>query len=205
MDFNAELARFNPDPSLSRWITDAVQTLLDQAQKDAAKTRQQVTERDTELFAAKAKIQALTLELAHLRRMRFGASSEALSAEQRDLFQETLISDSAAATDELDRRLAATQSAPTAPPTIRPRAGRQPLPEHLPRIEHRHEPESCMCGQCGKNLVKIGEYISEQLDVEPARFFVHRHIRPQYARRKSSWGTPAVPVRRCRLRRFRQR
>ena len=205
MDFNAELARFNPDPSLSRWIRDAVQTLLNQAQKDAAKTRQQVTERDTELFAAKAKIQALTLELAHLRRMRFGASSEALSAEQRDLFQETLISDSAAATDELARRLAATQSAPTAPPTIRPRAGRQPLPEHLPRIEHRHEPESCMCGQCGKNLVKIGEYISEQLDVEPARFFVHRHIRPQYARRKSSWGTPAVPVRRCRLRRFRQR
>jgi transposase len=55
------------------------------------------------------------------------------------------------------------------------------LPEHLPRIEHRHEPESCTCGQCGKDLVKIGEDISEQLDVEPARFFVHRHIRPQYA------------------------
>ena len=43
------------------------------------------------------------------------------------------------------------------------------------RIEHRHEPESC---QCGKDLVKIGEDITEQLDVEPARFFVHRHIRP---------------------------
>jgi transposase len=27
----------------------------------------------------------------------------------------------------------------------------------------------------------MGEDISEQLDVEPARFFVHRHIRPQYA------------------------
>ena len=55
------------------------------------------------------------------------------------------------------------------------------MPEHLPRIEHRHEPESCTCGQCGKDLVKIGEDISEQRDVEPARFFVHRHIRPQYA------------------------
>jgi transposase len=181
MDFNAELARFNPDPSLSLWITDAVQTLLDQVQKDAAKARQQVTERDTELFAAKTKIQALTLELAHLRRMRFGASNEALSTEQRDLFQETLASDSAAAADELARRLLGVPASPTAPPTIRPRAGRQPLPEHLPRIEHRHEPESCICGQCGKDLVKIGEDISEQLDVEPARFFVHRHIRPQYA------------------------
>jgi len=51
----------------------------------------------------------------------------------------------------------------------------------LPRIEHRHEPESCTCGKCGADLVKIGEDISEQLDVEPAKFFVHRHIRPQYA------------------------
>ena len=184
MEFHAELARFNPDPSLANWITDAVQKMLDQAQKDASEATRlaaQITHRDTELFAAKAKIQALVLELAHLRRMRFGASSEALSAEQRDLFQETLASDSAAAEAELARQRAAVPATPAAPPAIRPRAGRQPLPEHLPRIEHRHEPESCTCGQCGKDLVKIGEDISEQLDVEPARFFVHRHIRPQYA------------------------
>jgi transposase len=73
------------------------------------------------------------------------------------------------------------------------RAGRQPLPEHLPRIEHRHEPDSCTCGQCGKDLVKIGEDISEQLDVEPARFFVHRHIRPQYACRACETIT-AAPI-----------
>ena len=60
----------------------------------------------------------------------------------------------------------------------RPRAGRQPLPDHLPRIEHRHEPESCACGTCGKDLVKIGEDVTEQLDVEPAKFFVHRHLCP---------------------------
>ncbi len=51
----------------------------------------------------------------------------------------------------------------------------------MPRIEHRHEPEACTCGQCGRDLIKIGEDVSEQLDVEPAKFFVHRHIRPQYA------------------------
>jgi transposase len=60
----------------------------------------------------------------------------------------------------------------------RPRAGRGALPDHLPRIEHRHEPESCTCGQCGRKLVKIGEDITEQLDVEPAKFFVHRHLCP---------------------------
>lgn len=77
--------------------------------------------------------------------------------------------------------------------TQRLRAGRQPLPEHLPRIEHRHEPETCTCGQCGGELVKIGEDISEQLDVEPAKFFVHRHIRPQYACRPCERIT-AAPV-----------
>jgi transposase len=113
--------------------------------------------------------------------MRFGTSNEALSAEQRDLFQETMASDLAAAEAEMAKQRADVSPQPPVPPTPRPRAGRQPLPDHLPRIEHRHEPESCTCGQCGKDLVKIGEDVSEQLDVEPARFFVHRHIRPQYA------------------------
>lgn len=187
MDLHTELARFNPDPALANWITGAVQNLLDQqAQKDASRVAEamrlseQITRRDTELHAAQAKIQALILELAHLRRMRFGASSEALSAEQRDLFQETLAADLAAAEDELAKRSEAQAPVPADKPK-RERAGRQPLPEHLPRIEHLHEPESCTCGECGKELVKIGEDISEQLDVEPARFFVHRHIRPQYA------------------------
>ena len=89
-----------------------------------------------------------------------------------------MASDVAAAGAELAKQQAGMPQAPRPP---RARAGRQPLPDHLPRIEHVHEPESCTCGQCGKDLVKIGEDISEQLDVEPARFFVHRHIRPQYA------------------------
>jgi len=55
------------------------------------------------------------------------------------------------------------------------------LPDHLPRIEHRHEPQSCTCGQCGDPLSHIRDDITEQLDVEPAKFFVRRHIRPQYA------------------------
>ena len=87
MDLAAELARFNPDPALANWITGAVQTLVDQAQKDAAEaTRlaEQITRRDSELHFAQTKIQALTLELAHLRRMRFGVRSEALTVEQRE-------------------------------------------------------------------------------------------------------------------------
>lgn len=39
----------------------------------------------------------------------------------------------------------------------------------------------------------IGEDVSEQLDVEPAKFFVHRHIRPQYACRACETVT-AAPI-----------
>ena len=195
MDLAAELARFNPDPALANWITGAVQTLVDQAQKDAAEaTRlaEQITRRDSELRFAQTKIQALTLELAHLRRMRFGVRSEALTADQRDLFQETWASDLAAAEAELAKQAALVTTEPTLPRAPRLRAGRQPLPEHLPRIEHRHELESCTCGQCGNDLTKIGEDVSEQLDVEPARFFVHRHIRPQYTCRACETITAAA-------------
>ncbi len=186
MNLDAELARLNATPALPDWVVGTVQKLIDQAQEEAAESirlSEQVSRRDSELHAAKIKIQALTLELAHLRRMRFGARSEAFSAEAGDLFQETLASDIAAAQAELARKQAeaAATSEPQVPRTPRLRAGRQPLPDHLPRIEHRHEPDSCTCGLCGTALVKIGEDIAEQLDVEPARFFVHRHIRPQYA------------------------
>ncbi len=200
MEFNTERARFTSDPALANWVTGALQGRLDQqGQSDAARVAEaarwaeKITLRDTELHAAKTKIQALTLELAHLRRMRFGARSEALSADQRDLFQETLASDLAAAEAEMAKRLADAPATPSAPPAPRPRAGRQPLPEHLPRIEHRHEPESCTCAQCGNGRVKIGEDISEQLDVEPARFFVHRHLRPQYACRACE-SVSAAPI-----------
>jgi transposase len=153
MDLAAELARFKPEPALAEWVG----ALLEKVKKDALK------------------IQALTFELAYYKRIRFANKSEQFSPEQRELFEESWSADEAALEAEVE------QSGSTTPPPKRERAGRQPIPDHLPRIEHRHEPESCACGQCGKDLVKIGENISEQLDIEPARFFVHRHIRPQYA------------------------
>ncbi len=178
------LALSKTDCDLHDWNGNTVQELLDRLQQQAAETARP----SAALKHANAKNQALTLELAHLRRIRFGVKSEALTAEQRDLFQETLDADIAAC--EAEAEAAVPEAKPQAK---RPRAGRQPLPEHLPRIEHRHEPESRTCGQCGGNLVKIGEDISEQLDVEPARFFVHRHIRPQYACRACETIT-AAPV-----------
>lgn len=157
------------------------------AQVRALFDQQQVRlQRKEALVAEQAfKIMALTHDLAYYRRVRFGKASEALAGEQRMLFDETVDMDLAAIEEELEGQTAAKRQ--------RKRAGRQALPPELSRIEHRHEPQSCQCRQCGADLVKIGEDVSEQLDVEPARFFVHRHIRPQYACRPCETVT-AAPI-----------
>ena len=61
----------------------------------------------------------------------------------------------------------------------RKKGGRRPLPEHLPRIEQVHDIEDKVCS-CGCELKKIGEDVSEQLDIVPAKVRVIRHIRPKY-------------------------
>jgi transposase len=177
----AELDHLDLNPAAKTQVAAMIQALLNQ------------TERDAKTIQAKdCKIEALTHELAQLRRIRFGVKSEILSPLQRDVFEETLDTDLSAIEAEVEQ-LRDDQPCETVVKPKRPRAGRQPLPDHLPRIEHRHEPESCTCGQCGNDLVKIGEDITEQLDVEPAKFFVHRHIRPQYACRTCETMT-AAPI-----------
>lgn len=161
----------------------------DSTQQELAALRRQLAAQDAELKRRELKIQQLTLELALHRRLRFGAKQESFSAGQRDLFIETIDEDGAALAAELEQ---AQTPHPVTPRRPKP-TGRKPLPPELPRIEHRHEPDTCTCGRCGRDLVQIGEDISEQLDVEPARFFVHRHIRPQYACRHCETVT-AAPV-----------
>ncbi len=168
----AKLNQLNLETATKTEVAALIQALIERAEQDA------------KIIQAKdVKIGALTYELAYYRRIRFSTKSEALAPLQRDVFEETWNTDISAIDEEVEQ-LRDDQPCDTVARPKRPRAGRQPLPDHLPRIEHRHEPESCTCGQCGKDLIKIGEDISEQLDVEPAKFFVHRHIRPQYACRR---------------------
>lgn len=186
MDFTAELARFSLDPALSEWVTAQLAGKA-QALAEVERQRAELARNHAEIRQKDLKIQALTLELAHHKRIRFGHMSEAFSPEQRDLFQEAWDADLEAMMAEVEQL-----QDPAARPKRKP-TGRKPLPAELPRIQHRHEPESCTCGQCGLALVQIGEDISEQLDVEPTRFFVQRHVRPQYACRLCETVT-AAPV-----------
>ncbi|MDB5971720.1 MAG: transposase, partial [Hydrocarboniphaga sp.] len=133
------------------------------------------------------KIDALTAEIARLRRVQFSARSEAMNPEQRALFDDAIASDIAAVETEIEAlQSPAVRSARQTPKRV-------PLPAHLPRVETRHEPESCTCGSCGSALTLIGEHVSEKLDCKPLEFFVRRDVHPQYACRACETVT-AVPV-----------
>jgi transposase len=140
------------------------------------------------LSERQAKIDALVLEIAHLRRFRFGRRAEALPPEQHEALQEAVDTDLAAA----EARLSAL-NAPTGEPARVPRnpPKRLPLPPELPRVDVPHRPASCTCAHCDAPLVQLGEDVSEQLDYEPGRFFVRRHVRPRYACRRCETVTQA--------------
>lgn len=64
----------------------------------------------------------------------------------------------------------------------RRKKGRKPLPDTLPRVEiiHDIDEQEKVC-HCGSELSRIGEEVSEKLDIIPAVIQVIRHIRPKYS------------------------
>jgi transposase len=79
------------------------------------------------------------------------------------------------------------QDTPASPKPEQPRKaaphGRTALPEHLPRREVVHDLTEAerLCPGCGQPRTCIGAQTAEQLDLEPARFFVLRTVRKSYA------------------------
>ena len=138
-----------------------------------------------ELTAARAAIQLNALqiekykvELARLRRLKFGQSSERLNrqADQLELTLEDLEAEQAHATCAVAGQTGDEQAAPH----NRPR--RKPLPDHLPRDEVVHAaPAAAGCPSCGGSMAPLGEDVTEVLEYVPGSFRVVRHVRPKLA------------------------
>jgi transposase len=125
------------------------------------------------------KVEILDEELASLRSRFFGRSSESFNEEEQR--QLRLFDEAEAAVQETET---STEQPPLVhiPEHTRGRAKRRPLPEDLPREEVVIDipEEDKRCG-CGAELARIGEEVSEKLDVIPPRVRVIRTIRPKYA------------------------
>ena len=129
---------------------------------------------------SEAMIQELKLEIAKLRRDKYGISSErrARLIDQLELQLEEL---EAAATEDA---LAAEQATPDEQsavlPFMRRKPVRKPFPEHLPRERVViAAPTSCTC--CGsERIVKMGEDITETLEVIPRQWKVIQTVREKF-------------------------
>ena len=133
----------------------------------------EIERKDREIAWRDAKLEKVNFELARLKRWKFGAKTEAMTAEQRQLFQDTLAEDEASLQAQLAALQAGLPETPKTAPAARAKPRRQALPEHLQRVEHHHEPEliACPTPGCGQPMARVGEDISEKLDIIPAQFF----------------------------------
>jgi transposase len=149
--------------------------------QEIAELRALLAEREAELAAARAELTGAKLrieqyqaQLAKLRRMQFGRSSERLDAQiaQLELLLEDLEEGEAARSTPARRE-------PAMPSRERRQPVRRPLPEHLPREEVVHHPQT-VCPGCGSTrFSRIGEDVTEVLEKVPARLKVIRHVRPK--------------------------
>lgn len=121
----------------------------------------------------KLEIERLTLLLEKLKRMVFGRKSEKL---MRQIEQLELELEEAYITE--GRRLEQLEAQPPVQPTLR--SPREPLPAHLPRETREHLPADAQCPDCGGEWKKLGEDVSEVLDLVRVRFHVVRHVRPRF-------------------------
>ena len=145
---------------------------------------------ERELHWAHLKIQVLEERLRQQRIKLLGPRSETLSDLQLELLAEEEPGVSRQEVEAEARR----EPLPKTPRRERaPHPGRQRLPDNLPRVEEVIPCTEQNCQACGAATTLIGYDQSEQLDVEPARYFVRVVKREKRVCRACQPGTVQMP------------
>jgi hypothetical protein len=161
--------------------------LIEQLKKQLAVTseRLQLSELRVQLLEEKLRLQRIA---------KYGPGSEKLTSLQLELLElEPGVSNLEVAAEGEREGLP-----PSSDKAKRKRhPGRQTLPASLPRVERLISctSEQCVCAGCGQATTVIGYEESEQLDVEPAKYFVLVTKREKRAcKRCEERGVMAAPL-----------
>jgi transposase len=137
---------------------------------------------EAEVRARERVIEQMKFTIAKLRHEQFGQSSERSAVlEQLELQLADMEEDAAQA--EAAARIAADAAARqkiTVQAFERKKPARRPLPEHLPR-ERLVYPSPSACPCCGGILHKLGEDVTETLELIPRQWKVIQHVREKYS------------------------
>jgi transposase len=133
-----------------------------------------------QVSGAEALIAHLKLAIEKMRRELYGSRSERghKLLDQMEFELEDL--EATAAQDEATAEMAAIRAGLSIPAHQRRRSGRRPFPDHLPRERIIVPgPSACLC--CGSSrLAKLGEDITETLEVVPRQWKVIQHVREKF-------------------------
>jgi transposase len=160
-------------PDLSTLDRERLQAMLVAEHQEHIATHARLQSRESEIEHRK-------LLLSQLRRMQFGRKSEKLERqiEQLELrledLQQSRPCESAPASEGPQPSATGSTAMDTPAKPVR-----GALPAHLPRTTQTHLPKPTTCPDCGGELRKFGEDISEILDYLPANFVVIRYVRPK--------------------------
>jgi transposase len=176
----ADLAAAHAMIRVERAARRQAEALAASAQVEAASAKAEAANAQADLSSTEALISHLKLEIEKLRRQLYGRRSErkARLLEQMELQLEEL--EATATEDELAAETAAARTQ-TVKSFRRKRPSRKPFPDHLPRERVViPAPESCPC--CGsKKLSKLGEDITETLEVVPRQWKVIQTVRERFS------------------------
>ncbi len=153
-------------------------------QLDVTSERLQLSELRVQLLEEKLRLQRIA---------KYGPGSEKLTSQQLELLEFE------PGTSNLEVAAEGTRDALPATPDKKKRKhpGRQTLPANLPRVERVIvcTSEQCVCGGYGQATTVIGYEESEQLDVEPVKYFVLVTRREKRAcKRCEERGVMAAPL-----------
>ncbi len=156
----------------------ALKALLEQTQAALAEHQAALAQSEE----ARRRLESIVSEL---QREKFGSKSEKLRPDQYNLPLED-VEIAQGVLDAAQEKAEAIIKGKSGSKTRQRPRNRGHLPPHLPRVEQVIEPEStlCPCG-CGE-MARIGEDVSERLDIIPAQFRVLVTRRPKYACRRCS-------------------
>jgi len=150
------------------------------AETKAAVAKAEAANAQADLSSSEALIAHLKLAIEKLRRELYGTRSErkARLLDQMELQLEEL--ESSATEDELAAEQAAARTQ-MVKSSARKRPSRKPFPAHLPRERIViAAPESCLC--CGSTkLSKLGEDVTETLEVIPRQWKVIQTVREKFS------------------------
>jgi transposase len=156
---------------------------------------EQLLQKDAQIQLREQRIRLLEEALRYLKADKYGASREKLGEApgQRGLFNEVETIEELMQAVGVEVPLTATPLRESTPSNTKP--GRKALASHLPRVAVRHDLlESEQVCACGTKLVEFDAEVSEQLDYEPAKIRVIRHIRPKYSCPCCKQGVKIAPL-----------